>query len=182
MANVDLTLEAAYYGLGSIALQQSRPADAIAFLEKALAIKRSDADAQYLLGKALLANGETDDAITVLRATVVFVPVGWADPYATLAEAYTAAGDAAEAAWASAMAGLAAGDTGAEAGLLALTDGPAALDAAIGLGLLYETRGDNADAVTWYERALALDPGNSAARLGMSRVGPVATGAVEGAN
>ncbi len=182
MANVDLTLEAAYYGLGSIALQQARPADAIAFLEKALAIKRSDADAEYLLGRALILNGQIDDAITVLRAAVVFVPVGWSEPYVALAEAYTGAGDAAHAAWASAMASLATGDAAAaEAALLGLRDGPAALDAAIGLGLLHETRGDNADAAEWYEQALVLDPDNNAARLGLNRVGPMATDAA-GAN
>jgi tetratricopeptide (TPR) repeat protein len=183
MANVDLTLEAAYYGLGSIALKQGLTSDAIAYLEKALAIKRSDADAEYLLGRALIANGETEKAITILRAAVVFVPVGWSEPYAALAEAYTALGDAAHAAWAEGMASLASGDvTDAETALLALGDGPAALDAAIGLGLLHETRGDNADAVTWYERALAIDPDDNAARLGLNRVGPMATDAAEGPN
>ena len=45
MAIVDPTLEAAFYGLGSIAMQQSRPQDAITWLQQALVIKRSDADA-----------------------------------------------------------------------------------------------------------------------------------------
>ena len=48
--------------------------------------------------------------------------------------------------WAGAMADLAAGKPElAEPRLLAIVDGDAAVDAAIGLGLLYETRGDTAD-------------------------------------
>jgi tetratricopeptide (TPR) repeat protein len=179
MAIVDPTLEAAYYGLGSIALQQGRASDAVGFLQAALAIKRSDADAMYLLGTAYVATGELDKAITELRAAVVFVPVGWSEPYTALADAYGKQGKADYAAWASAMADVVAGrgDT-AEPKLQALVDGDAAVDASIGLGLLYETRGDTAKAAEWYAKALALDPDNNAARLGMSRVAPVPTGAL----
>ena len=173
MANVDTTLEAAYYGLGSIAMKQSRPADAIPYLEKALAITRSDADALYLIGTAFVATGQTEEAVTVLRAAVVFVPIGWSEPYASLADAYTQSGKTALAAWAKAMADLTAGKPDlAEPALKALVDGDAAVDAAIGLGLLYEIRGDSATASTWYSNALALEPDNNAARLGLSRVGP----------
>ena len=86
MANVDPMLQASYYSLGSIAMQQARPADAIAHLEKALAIKRSDADALYLIGTAYVATGETDKAETALRAAVAFVPIGWSEPYVALAD------------------------------------------------------------------------------------------------
>ena len=51
MANVDPMLQASYYSLGSIAMKQGKPAEAIPPLEKALAIKRSDADALYLSGR-----------------------------------------------------------------------------------------------------------------------------------
>jgi tetratricopeptide (TPR) repeat protein len=183
MATVDTTLEAAYYGLGSIAMQQGRPADAIGHLENALAITRSDADALYLIGTAFLATGQADKAVTVLRASVVFVPVGWREPYVALRDAYTAAGDAALAAWATAMADLAAGDAaGAESRLLGLVDGAAAADAAVGLGIVYESRGDTAAASTWYAKALALEPESNAARLGLSRVGAMpAASAQDGA-
>jgi len=173
MAHVDPMLQAAYYSLGSIAMQQAKPAEAIPFLEKALAIKRSDADTLYLAGTAYVATGETDKAETALRAAVAFVPIGWSEPYAAMADAFTKAGKTAMAEWAGAMADL-AGDKPdlAEPRLLAITEGEAAVDASIGLGLLYETRGDTAAAAQWYGKALAQSPDNAAARLGQSRVGP----------
>ncbi len=175
-ANVDPMLQASYYSLGSIAMQQARPADAILHLEKALAIKRSDADALYLIGTAYVATGATDEAETALRTAVDFVPIGWSEPYVALADAFTKAGKTAEAEWAGAMADLAAGKPElAEPRLLAIVDGEAAVDAAIGLGLLNETTGDTAAAAEWYGKALAKSPDNAAARLGMSRVGAGAT-------
>ena len=176
MANVDPMLQAAYYSLGSIAMQQAKPAEAIAFLEKALAIKRSDADALYLVGTAYVATGETDKAETALRAAVAFVPIGWSEPYTALADGFTKAGKTAMAEWAGAMADLAAGKPElAEPRLLAIVDGDAAVDAAIGLGLLYETKGDTATAAGWYAKALAKSPDNAAARLGHEPRGRRAT-------
>jgi tetratricopeptide (TPR) repeat protein len=174
MANVDPMLHAAYYTLGDIAMKQGKPADAIPQLEKALAIKRSDADAFYLIGQAYSQTGETAKAETALRAAVAFVPIGWSEPYDALAAAFTKAGMTSMAEWAGAMAALAAGKADvAEPRLTALKDDPAAaLDAAVGLGLLYETKGDTATAADWYGKALALNPNNSAAKLGLSRIGP----------
>lgn len=173
MANVDPMLEASYYSLGSIAMKQAKAADAIPFLEKALAIKRSDADALYLIGTAYVATGETDKAETALRAAVAFVPIGWSEPYTALAEGFTKAGKTAMAEWAGAMADLAAGKPAlAEPRLLAIVDSDASVDVAIGLGLLYEAKGDTATAAGWYGKALAKSPDNAAARLGMGRVGP----------
>jgi tetratricopeptide (TPR) repeat protein len=173
MANIDPNLEAAYYGLGAIALEQGRPADAVEQLEKALAIKRSDADALNLIGRAYVATGRPDDAIVALRRAIDFVPIGWAEPYEALAAAYADAGDADLAAWAAAMVGMQSGDLGgAEAALTAVLEGPAALDARIGLGLIAETRGDTDAAAAWYAEALGLDPDNVAAQLGASRVRP----------
>ena len=173
MANVDPMLEASYYSLGSIAMKQAKAADAIPFLEKALAIKRSDADALYLIGTAYVATGETDKAETALRAAVAFVPIGWSEPYMALAEGFTKAGKTAMAEWAGAMADLAAGKPAlAEPRLLAIVGSDASVDVAIGLGLLYEAKGDTATAAGWYGKALAKSPDNAAARLGMGRVGP----------
>ncbi len=171
MAHVDPLLNASYYGLGEIALAQGKPEAAVDPLLRAVAIKRSDADALHLLGTAYVRSGEPAKAIAPLKAAIAFVPLGWTEPYATLGDAYTATSRPELAEWAYAMAELSdARPDAAEARLLTITEGPAAVDAAIGLGLVYETRGDGPTAAGWYERALALDADNAAARLGLGRV------------
>jgi tetratricopeptide (TPR) repeat protein len=181
MANVDPALESAYVGLGTIDVAQQKPADAIDPLTKALAITRTDADALEMLGTAYVDSGEPAKAVDPLRKAASFVPVGWADPYQELAKAYTASGDTAHAEWAGAMADLAGGKTAdAERRLTAITDGPAAVDVAIGMGLLNETRGDLPSATTWYAKALAADPGNAVAQMGLNRVEPAPSGAIPG--
>jgi len=171
MANIDSSLAAAYYGLGSIALQQDKPQDAVDVLLKALAIKRTDADTMTLLGSAYVKAGTPDKAIEPLRRAILFIPVGWAEPYQTLAAVYTAGGETELAEWAGAMAASQSGDTaGAVARLQALTDGKAALDAMIGLGILAETGGDTAAAADWYRKALEIDAESQSAQLGLSRV------------
>jgi tetratricopeptide (TPR) repeat protein len=178
MANVDPALEAAYYGLGSIALQQDRPLDAIDNLNKALAINRTDADAMDLLGSAYLKAGQPDKAVEALTSAVSFVPIGWSEPYRTLADAYLAAGQPALAEWATAMADLADGKPAdAEARLRTLLVGDAAVQANVGLGLVMEVKGDPSSAADWYARALALDADNVSAKLGLSRTGAPAASA-----
>jgi tetratricopeptide (TPR) repeat protein len=181
MAHVDPMLNAAYYGLGAIALEEDRPLDAIEHLSAAIAIRRSDADALYLLGTAYARNGEPAKAIEPLRSAIAFVPIGWSEPYTTLAQAYTDTGDAPRAAWATAMADLSEQRyEAAETGLTAILDGPAALEATIGLALVNEMRGDAPVAAEWYEKALVLDPANVEARLGLNRV-TVPAASAEGA-
>ena len=177
-ANVDPMLQTAYYGLGEIALQQDRADDAVDNLLRALAIKRTDADAMNLLGAAYVKAGKPEEAFEPLRKAILFVPTGWPDPYRSLADAYTATGDAGEAEWADAMAAamavLAAGESSAPADsvarLEAIADGDAGIDARIGLGLLAEASGDPATAAVWYRKALELDAESQAAQLGLSRV------------
>ncbi|MEW6225057.1 MAG: tetratricopeptide repeat protein [Chloroflexota bacterium] len=178
MAGVDAMLEMAYYGLGSIALQQDRADDAIGYLLDALAIKRTDADAMNLLGAAYVQAGTPEKAFEPLRQAILFVPTGWPEPYQALADAYTATGETEQAEWAAAMAAamtaLAPGGSGDIAGpaarLEAIAEGKAGLDARIGLGLLAETSGDTGRAADWYRKALELDPQSKAAQLGLSRV------------
>jgi tetratricopeptide (TPR) repeat protein len=178
MAATDPRLQSAYFGLGSVLMTQDRAADAIDPLIKAIAIKRSDADALNLLGSAYLKTGDATKAIVALNQAIAYVPSGWAEPYTTLAAAYKAAGDGAHAEWATAMAELATGQVGsAEARLKGIADGPTGLDAAIGLGVLYETQGDTASAAQWYAKALAINPKNASALLGMGRVGAIPSGA-----
>ena len=171
MANVDQMLELSYYGLGAIALHDGKADEAIQHLNKALLIKRTDADAMNLLGAAYVKAGKADQALEPLRKAVLFVPTGWADPYTSLAAAYTALNQPELAEWAGGMADLAKGDaTTAERRLTAIATGKAAVDASIGLGLIAETRGDTATAADWYRKAVAIEPKNESALLGLSRV------------
>ncbi|TAJ99597.1 MAG: tetratricopeptide repeat protein [Chloroflexota bacterium] len=171
MAHVDPTLNAAFYGLGQIALQQGKPADAAQYLAAAVAIKRSDADALNLLGTAYVQSGEPAKAIEPLRSAIAFVPIGWSEPYLTLAQAYADTGDADRAEWAAAMADLSEERyEAATSRLEAILDGPAALEATIGLALVSEVQGKATDAADWYRKALVIDPDNASALLGFSRV------------
>lgn len=180
MAHIDPMLNAAFYGLGTIALAEEKPADAVQYLAAAVAIKRSDADALHLLGVAYVANGEPAKAIDVLRQAVAFVPLGWPEPYDALADAYAAVGQPELAAWSDAMAALSREDVAtARAKLEALVDGPIAVDAMLGMGLVAEAESDIESAAGWYHKVLAADPDNASARLGLTRVEtPSATGEV----
>jgi len=171
MAHVDPTLNAAFYGLGQIALDQDLPANAIEYLQAAVAIKRSDADALYLLGLAFVRNSEPEAAIEPLRSAIAFVPVGWSEPYATLGQAYAATGDTDRSEWASAMADLSeARYDSARSRLEAIVDGPAAVEAMLGLAVLNERLNDTTAAAEWYEKVLAVEPKNASALLGLTRV------------
>jgi tetratricopeptide (TPR) repeat protein len=172
MASSDTELAHAYYGVGSIATAQHQFAEAIAALESAVRIDGTDADAWYVLGEAQLGAGVTEQAIAAERNAIAFVPLGWADPYTVLQKAYTAEGKSANASWALAMTDLIAKRvTEAKAQLLALTDGPAAADADIGLAFIAEIEGDTQGALGWYQKALAKDPRNTTAADGVGRMG-----------
>lgn len=177
MSMIDPNLAAAYYGLGTIAMAQGKPAEAIEPLTSAVTIQRTDADALNALGTAYIATGDHEAAIERLELAAALVPVGWADPYRNLETAYAALGRTGLAEYAGAMAALVSGDEAtAETRLRALVDGEQGLQASLGLALLAETRGDGAAAAEWYGRALAIDPENASARLGLSRVsGPAAS-------
>ncbi|HYO44435.1 MAG TPA: tetratricopeptide repeat protein, partial [Candidatus Limnocylindrales bacterium] len=171
MAAVDATLARAYFGLGAIALKQDKADESIEYLTKALAIKRTDADTMNLLGAAYVKAGQPDEAIKHLEQAILFVPIGWAEPYQTLSDAYAAKGEADKAEWAAAMAQAQTGDgIGATARLEAIKDGKAGLDARVSLGLIAEQTGDTAAAATWYRSALELESGNTAAAMGLARV------------
>jgi tetratricopeptide (TPR) repeat protein len=182
MANVDPALASAYFGLGTIALIQERYEDAVEQLEKAKAIERTDADVLNALAKALIAIGEVDKAIEHLDLAVALVPIGWAEPYQNLEAAYTKKGEGDLAEWAGAMAAFVTGDHAtAETRLLGIAEGDHALEAAVGLGLINEAKGDTAAAASWYQKALAIDPEDTSATLGLGRVrAPAATAAPAG--
>ena len=178
----DTELTQAYYSLGAVELAQGKPAAAIAPLLAALANNKTDSDTLGLLGQAYTATGQTSNAIEALRAAVSFVPTGWADPYVTLAKAYSKAGQPEEAAWANAMAMLANKQIDqAIAALKGLTSGPAAIDAKVGMGLALELSSDPKGAADWYRQALAARPSDLIAQGGLSRVAPKPSAAASAA-
>lgn len=172
MANVDAKLETAYYSLGSIALQQDRPGDAATMLAKALQINRMDADALNLMGTALLRIDDASNAVAALRRAIALVPTGWCEPYAQLAQAYTALANTAGAQYANGMVALCEKRPAeAEAQLAPLVNGVFSRDALIGLGLTAEAQGNVESAVSYYARVYATDPNDFDAVTGLNRLG-----------
>jgi len=171
-AATDSQLQRAYYELGSIALQQQRPADALPHLLAALRINHGDADTLNLLGSAFVQTGKAKEAVEALRAAVQYVPVGWCDPYSTLAQAYSALGRAAEAEWAGAMVAFCTKQPDeANQRLTALLNSEAATDAQLGLAFVAESKGDRSAAADWFGKVLVTDPSNFLAQNGLTRVG-----------
>jgi len=171
----DTELESALLGLAQIAMTEARPADAIANLNSALQIDRANADTLNLLGAAYLATGDAAKAVDSLRKAVTFVPTGWCDPYQTLGKAYTKLGNAEEAAWAGAMVDFCQQRLDqAKQMLSTLVGGKAATDAYLGTGMIAESQGDAAAAVSAYRAVLQRDPGNFNAEAGLARVTEVA--------
>jgi tetratricopeptide (TPR) repeat protein len=173
----DPQLQEAYYFLGEIYLKQGKLADALTQLEAALRIDRTDADAWYMYGAVLLKQGEPDKAIPALRQALLFVPTGWCEPYAQLASAYQKTNQAPQAEYAGAMVDFCSNKPDAAVRRLkTLTDGPEALDAALGLGMVAESVNNRGEAIEWYRKALALDPKNMTATTALGRLGaPVPT-------
>jgi tetratricopeptide (TPR) repeat protein len=183
MAGIDPVLAAAYYGLGTIALEQGRTQDAVDSLTKSIEISRTDADTLLALANALLAADQPDKAIERLDLAIKLVPVGWSEPYAALETAYTKTGETALAEWAGAMAAFNAGDNAtAKTRLTAIVDGDQAVKATASLGLIAEAEDDTVGAAEWFNKALALDPDDVTARLGLARVTVPAASPAEGSN
>lgn len=176
-AAADPQLEKAHYRLGQIALQQGRVPAAVTSLEAAVRIEPTDADALYLLGTAQLRSGAPGRAVVSLGRAVAFVPTGWCEPYARLSQAYRSLARAPEAAYAAAMVDFCRGHPAvATSRLTGLTDGPVAVPAMLGLGLIAETGSDRAGAVGWYQKVLRADPKNFNASTGLARLGTAGTG------
>ena len=171
-ASSDSNLGAAYYYLGLIALKQGKPDVAIDQLRHSLNIAPTDSDAMYQIGLAQLQQGKHADAIATFKNALRFVPTGWCEPYQQMQAAYTSMKKPELASYAAAMAGFCGNKvTEAKTQLTALTSGPAAVDAMLGLGLIAETENDTKGAAAWYEKALAKDPKNMAAMSSLSGLG-----------
>lgn len=171
-ASSDSNIGAAYYYLGVIALKQGKPDVAIEQLGHSLNIAPTDSDAMYQIGLAQLAQGKPADAVATFKNALRFVPTGWCEPYEQLQSAYTSLKKPELASYAAAMAGFCGNRVDeAKSQLTALTTGPAAPDAMLGLGLIAETENDTAGAIAWYEKALAKDPKSVSAMSSLSALG-----------
>lgn len=170
-ADVNPTLEAAYYGLGSLQLEEGAAKQARQAAQRAVKIEPGDADAWYLLGSASLASGAAKPAVKALQEAVLFVPTGWCDPYERLVDAYRALHNSARARYAAAMVDFCDKRLAdATRKLKSLTSGPAAVDAMLGLGMVAEAESHRAGAKRWYRKVLAADPGNFNAQSGLTRL------------
>lgn len=174
MTGADRMLQAAYYGLGVIALAQEQPSDAARHLATAVALNRADADALYALGTALTQINDLPNAVAALRDAVALVPTGWCEPYAQLDRTYLAAGDADGAAYARGMTALCEGRKADALALLQpLVGGSYTRDAHIGLALTAEAMNDVPTAIEHYSAVYTANPGDFAAINGLNRLGAV---------
>ncbi len=170
-AGVDPQLEAAYYGLGSVLLEEGQAKKAVKALQRTVKIEAGDADAWNLLGTAALAAGSPGQAVTALRQAVMFVPTGWCEPYEELSKAYHKLHRTPYARYATAMVDLCEErPADATRRLRPLASGPAAVDAMLGLGMAAEAESNRAAAARWYRKVLAVDAENFNARSNLSRL------------
>lgn len=171
-AGADTQLQEAHYFLASIAMSRGSLKEAVTESEAALKIDRTDADAWYLLGTVRLKDGVPDLAVQAFHNALSFVPTGWCEPYEQLGVAYRKLGKAGEAEYAGAMVDFCRKKPAeATRRLKALTSGPTAVNALLGLGMVAESTGSRDEAVQWYRQALALDARNTNAITGLARLG-----------
>jgi hypothetical protein len=111
------------------------------------------------------------------------VPTGWCEPYSQLALAYGKLSSGPQKTYATAMANFCLKKPAdAKAQLKTLTNGPVAVDAYMGLGLIAEAAPNNAEAITWYQKVLTVDRKNSGAISALSRLGAGSTPGPKGSS
>lgn len=164
-------VESAHYYVGTIALDQQRPDEAITHLKQAVIIDRTDADAWYQLGAAYIEGGSLDEAIAALSRAVLFVP-NFADAYEKLAVAYDRKGLVPESRYARGMLAYAQGQYSEAARQLeaALQASATSANVYLGLGLVRESQGERDLAVAAFQHALQLEPDNFNAQSGLARL------------
>ncbi len=86
----------AIYRLGKIYVDEKKNKQAIAVLEKGVAINSIDSDLRYILGLAYLHDNQPDKAISEFEIALKYVP-DFAEAYYGLGQAYAQKGDKAQA-------------------------------------------------------------------------------------
>jgi len=179
-AGVDPQLEAAYYGLGSVLLEDGQSKKALKALQRAVKVEAGDADAWNLLGTAAVGAGSPALAVKAFRQAVLFVPSGWCEPYEGLSKAYRKLHRKPFAQYATAMVDLCEKrPADATRRLRPLASGPVAVDAMLGLGMAAEAESNRSAAARWYRKVLAVDSENFNARSNLSRLSSPGSGGSE---
>lgn len=164
-------VQSAYYYLGSIALDQQKPDEAIQQLTQATNIERTDSDSWYLMGTAYIQIDKLDEAVDALTKAVLFVP-DFTEAYEKLALVYDQKGASGEALYARGMVAYSMGELedAAEQLQAAIDASPTLAEAYTGLGMVRETQGQRDAAMAAYQRALHLKPDDFNARSGLARL------------
>ncbi len=171
MAATDIALETAYYFLGESYLMLNRPQEAIAPLEAAIKIERTDADALYQLGVAYLQTDQPEAALQYLERAVRLVP-DFTEAYSAMIDLYDTLGQADYVAYARGMQAFSVGDyetakTHLEYAAQALPDFAPAY---VGLAMAYERLGDLQSALQAAEHAVQLAPDDFSAQQTYGRI------------
>jgi tetratricopeptide (TPR) repeat protein len=171
MAKVDLMLEASLFYLGQNYVRLSQPEQAIAVLNEALTITRTDADAMYQLGLAYALQKQDGKAVEQYLKAVLFVP-DFTEAYSHMIESYTALGQPDYVLYARGMEAYSKSNfTQARQNLeQVIVKQPDFLAAQLGLGLTYEKLASMQDAKKCYERVLMMDPNNYTAGQALARI------------
>ncbi len=171
MARSDTTLEMAYYYLGQCYGELGQPDQAIAALEKAVAINAVDADALHLLGMAYHASGQPEAALQRYHQAVRLVP-DFVEAYQSMEDSYQALDKSDHTIYAQGMIAFSQGKYKTAASRLerATQALPDFAPAFLGLGLSYEQLGQLTDALTALQRAIELDPDSFSAQQARGRI------------
>lgn len=171
MAHSDIILEAAYYYLGESYLKLKRPAVAIPFLEAALLIKPTDADALYQVGLAYQATDQPKTALERYHSAVRLVP-DFAEAYQGMATAYSDLDQPGHENYALGM--VAFSQQEYRRALRHLQDAietePDFAPALLGAGLVYERLGQLDEAMPLIQQTLELNPNDFVAQQAMGRI------------
>ncbi len=164
-------IEAVFYEIGGIYMEQEDYPAAIENLRSAIEINPVDADAWLLLGQVQFADGNLQEALVSLLQAVRLVP-NYIDAYEVMGDIFGQMGSESGVGYASGMVLVSKRDyeqavPKLEVAILGLSDFSSAFE---GLGLAYEGVDNTQGATAAYERALALDPALILARQGLLRM------------
>ncbi len=171
MANTDIALETAYYFLGESYMALEQPENAIAPLEAAVKIERTDADALYQLGVAYTKIGQPENGLPYLERAVRLVP-DFTEAYTAMIDVYTAQNQPDYVAFARGMQAFSLGDyQTAQVHLERATQAlPTFAPAFVGLAMTYEKQGNLDAAMQAAETAIQLAPEDFSAQQTYGRL------------